>query len=434
MKRVAFHTLGCKVNQYETEAMEELFEQAGYQIVNFNEVAEVYVINTCTVTNIADKKSRQMLSKAKNKNKDAIIVAVGCYAQIAKEKLMNDNNIDLVIGNTNKNKVVLLVEEYFQIGDKISIVEDIDKTKEYERIWISKVNDKTRAYIKIQDGCNQFCSYCIIPYTRGRVRSREMSDILKEVNTLAIRGYHEVVLTGIHIASYGKDLENTTLIELLTELNKINGIYRIRLGSLEPNLITKEFIDQLVKLDKVCPHFHLSLQSGCDDTLKRMNRKYSTSQFFSKVNIIRQAYKNPSLTTDIIVGFPGETEEEFNTTMHFINKIKFSNIHVFKYSAREGTPAAKRSDQIDPKLKNERSHKLINIQSKIREKFLSDFVNKEVLVLFEEETEIEGNNYYFGYTDNYIKVKVKSNIDLQNKQMITKITDMDKELLIGNIM
>jgi threonylcarbamoyladenosine tRNA methylthiotransferase MtaB len=375
-----------------------------------------------------------MLSKAKNKNKDAIIVAVGCYAQIAKEKLMNDNNIDLVIGNTNKNKVVLLVEEYFQIGDKISIVEDIDKTKEYERIWISKVNDKTRAYIKIQDGCNQFCSYCIIPYTRGRVRSREMSDILKEVNTLAIRGYHEVVLTGIHIASYGKDLENTTLIELLTELNKINGIYRIRLGSLEPNLITKEFIDQLVKLDKVCPHFHLSLQSGCDDTLKRMNRKYSTSQFFSKVNIIRQAYKNPSLTTDIIVGFPGETEEEFNTTMHFINKIKFSNIHVFKYSAREGTPAAKRSDQIDPKLKNERSHKLINIQSKIREKFLSDFVNKEVLVLFEEETEIEGNNYYFGYTDNYIKVKVKSNIDLQNKQMITKITDMDKELLIGNIM
>ncbi|QUH31009.1 tRNA (N(6)-L-threonylcarbamoyladenosine(37)-C(2))-methylthiotransferase MtaB [Vallitalea guaymasensis] len=433
MKKVAFHTLGCKVNQYETEAMEELFEKSGYQIVDFREIADIYVVNTCTVTNVADKKSRQMLSKAKHNNEGAIIVAVGCYAQIAKDKLIKDNNIDLVIGSNNKNKIVDLVEEYIHEGNKINVVEDIGKTTEYEDILITKVNDKTRAYIKIQDGCNQFCSYCIIPYTRGRIRSREMSSVIKEVNTLASNGYHEIVLTGIHIASYGKDLTNTSLIELLMRLNEIDGILRIRLGSLEPNLITEEFISQLSKLNKVCPHFHLSLQSGCDATLKRMNRKYTTEIFNNKVEIIRKAYENPSITTDIIVGFPGETDEEFDSTLDFVRKIRFSGIHVFKYSMREGTPAAARDDQIDPRVKTERSHTLTNVQSKIREEFLNSFINKEVEVLFEEESMIDEKKCYYGFTDNYIKVKVFSDNNIRNLQLSTKIIKIQNDNLVGSI-
>ncbi|WP_113671279.1 tRNA (N(6)-L-threonylcarbamoyladenosine(37)-C(2))-methylthiotransferase MtaB [Vallitalea guaymasensis] len=433
MKKVAFHTLGCKVNQYETEAMEELFEKSGYQIVDFREIADIYVVNTCTVTNVADKKSRQMLSKAKHNNEGAIIVAVGCYAQIAKDKLIKDNNIDLVIGSNNKNKIVDLVEEYIHEGNKINVVEDIGKTTEYEDILITKVNDKTRAYIKIQDGCNQFCSYCIIPYTRGRIRSREMSSVIKEVNTLASNGYHEIVLTGIHIASYGKDLTNTSLIELLMRLNEIDGILRIRLGSLEPNLITEEFISQLSKLNKVCPHFHLSLQSGCDATLKRMNRKYTTETFYNKVEIIRKAYENPSITTDIIVGFPGETDEEFDCTLDFVRKIRFSGIHVFKYSMREGTPAAARDDQIDPRVKTERSHTLTNVQSKIREEFLNSFINKEVEVLFEEESMIDEKKCYYGFTDNYIKVKVFSDNNIRNLQLSTKIIKIQNDNLVGSI-
>lgn len=433
MKKVAFHTLGCKVNQYETEAMEELFEKSGYQIVDFREIADIYVVNTCTVTNVADKKSRQMLSKAKHNNEGAIIVAVGCYAQIAKDKLIKDNNIDLVIGSNNKNKIVDLVEEYIHEGNKINVVEDIGKTTEYEDILITKVNDKTRAYIKIQDGCNQFCSYCIIPYTRGRIRSREMSSVIKEVNTLASNGYHEIVLTGIHIASYGKDLTNTSLIELLMRLNEIDGILRIRLGSLEPNLITEEFISQLSKLNKVCPHFHLSLQSGCDATLKRMNRKYTTETFNNKVEIIRNAYENPSITTDIIVGFPGETDEEFDSTLDFVRKIRFSGIHVFKYSMREGTKAAARDDQIDPRVKTERSHTLTNVQSKIREEFLNSFINKEVEVLFEEESIIDEKKCYYGFTDNYIKVKVFSDNNIRNLQLSTKIIKIQNDNLVGSI-
>ncbi|WP_273319486.1 tRNA (N(6)-L-threonylcarbamoyladenosine(37)-C(2))-methylthiotransferase MtaB [Vallitalea guaymasensis] len=433
MKKVAFHTLGCKVNQYETEAMEELFEKSGYQIVDFRDIADIYVVNTCTVTNVADKKSRQMLSKAKHNNEGAIIVAVGCYAQIAKDKLIKDNNIDLVIGSNNKNKIVDLVEEYIHEGNKINVVEDIGKTTEYEDILITKVNDKTRAYIKIQDGCNQFCSYCIIPYTRGRIRSREMSSVIKEVNTLASNGYHEIVLTGIHIASYGKDLTNTSLIELLMRLNEIDGILRIRLGSLEPNLITEDFISQLAKLNKVCPHFHLSLQSGCDATLKRMNRKYTTETFYNKVEIIRKAYENPSITTDIIVGFPGETDEEFDSTLDFVRKIRFSGIHVFKYSMREGTPAAARDDQIDPRVKTERSHTLTNVQSKIREEFLNSFINKEVEVLFEEESMIDEKKCYYGFTDNYIKVKVFSDNNIRNLQLSTKIIKIQNDNLVGSI-
>ena len=432
-KTVSTHTLGCKVNQYETEAMEELFEKAGYEIVNFRDKADIYVINTCTVTNVADKKSRQMLSKAEHTNEDAIIVAVGCYAQIAKDKLENDENIDLVIGNNNKNKIVELVEEYVSEGEKLNVVEDISKTVKYEQISISKVNEKTRAYIKIQDGCNQFCSYCIIPYTRGRIRSREIASIIEEVNILATKGYHEIVLTGIHIASYGKDLVDTSLTDLLTKLNDIKGILRIRLGSIEPNLMTKEFVEHISKLDKICPHFHLSLQSGCDATLKRMNRKYTTDQFLDKVKIIRNAYDNPSITTDIIVGFPGETEEEFNNTLQFIRKIRFSDIHVFKYSMREGTPAAARKDQVDPRIKTERSHILTNEQEKIRNEFLENLVDQECLVLFEEETIIDGKKYYSGFTRNYIKVKAESNNNLQNKELKTIIKSIDKNYLVGQI-
>ncbi|GMQ56803.1 tRNA (N(6)-L-threonylcarbamoyladenosine(37)-C(2))-methylthiotransferase MtaB [Vallitalea sediminicola] len=432
-KLVSTHTLGCKVNQYETEAMEELFEKAGYEIVNFRDIADIYVVNTCTVTNVADKKSRQMLSKAKHNNEGAIIIAVGCYAQIAKDKLIKDNNIDLVIGSNNKNKIVSLVEEYMHKGNKINVVEDIGKTTEYEDILITKVNDKTRAYIKIQDGCNQFCSYCIIPYTRGRIRSREIPSIIKEVNTLASKGYHEIVLTGIHLASYGKDLDNTSLVDLLVILNDIDGILRIRLGSLEPTLITDDFISEISKLNKICPHFHLSLQSGCDATLKRMNRKYTTEDFNKNVEIIRNTYDNPSITTDIIVGFPGETDEEFNNTLDFVRKISFSGIHVFKYSMRKGTKAAERNDQIDPRIKTERSHILTNVQSKIREKFFKGFINKEVEVLYEEEYIMDGKKCYHGFTDNYIKVKVFSDNNIQNKQLSTKIIKIEDENLVGSI-
>lgn len=430
MKKVAFHTLGCKVNQYETEAMEEMFEEAGYKLVEFNKPADIYIVNTCTVTNIADKKSRQMLSRARKNNEKAIIIAVGCYAQMAKEKLLNDNNIDIVIGSNNKNKVVELVEKYIHDGTKMNIVDDIGKTTEYENIWITKVNDKTRAYIKIQDGCNQFCSYCIIPYTRGRIRSREATDIIQEVKNLAIKGYHEIVLTGIHIASYGKDLVDTTLIDLLTELNKIEGIYRIRLGSLEPNLITEQFINDLSKLNKICPHFHLSLQSGCDTVLKRMNRKYTTDEFYDKVNIIRKTYIFASITTDIIVGFPGETDEEFMQTISFINKIKFSNIHVFKYSQRDGTKAAIMSNQINPTIKSNRSNILVKDKNKMQHNFLQHFIEKEVEVLFEEDTIIDGKRYLFGFTDNYIRVKINSNKDLKNKIINTKVLSVEKGILI----
>ncbi|GKX31155.1 tRNA (N(6)-L-threonylcarbamoyladenosine(37)-C(2))-methylthiotransferase MtaB [Vallitalea longa] len=432
-KTVSTHTLGCKVNQYETEAMEELFEKAGYEIVDFKDKADIYVVNTCTVTNVADKKSRQMLSKAEHTNENAIIVAVGCYAQIAKDKLENDKNIDLVIGSNNKNRIVELVEEYINEGNKINVVEDIGKTTRYENIFISKVNEKTRAYIKIQDGCNQFCSYCIIPYTRGRIRSREMSSVVDEVNTLARKGYHEIVLTGIHIASYGKDMANTSLIDLLIKLNTIKGILRIRLGSLEPNLITDEFVKQISALKKICPHFHLSLQSGCDETLKRMNRKYTTDQFFEKVNIIRKAYDNPSITTDIIVGFPGETDKEFNDTMDFVKKIGFSGIHVFKYSMRKGTPAAARKDQINPKIKTERSHILSSEEKRIRNDFLQKFINKDVVVLFEEETIIDGKKCYFGFTENYIKVKVINDNNIQNQQLKATIVKIENDYLVGSI-
>ena len=375
-KTVAFCTLGCKVNQYETDAMRGSFEAEGYEVKEFSQEASVYVINTCTVTNMADRKSRQMMHRAKKKNPDGIIVAVGCYVQAAKEQLEEDTLIDLVIGNNMKSQVVQIVEQYIQDNrhteDRDAYVADIAHSHEYETMHIEMVSEHTRAYIKIQDGCNQFCSYCIIPYARGRVRSRKMEDILQEVRNLTANGYKEIVLTGIHISSYGLDFEhtadeqedygpfkNSALIDLIEALSGIEGLERIRLGSLEPRIITENFVRRLCKVPQICPHFHLSLQSGCDETLKRMNRHYTTALYLEKCGILRQYFDRPALTTDVIVGFPGETEEEFAQTERFLETVHFSDMHIFKYSKRRGTKAADMPNQIDPQIQSVRSEKLI---------------------------------------------------------------------------
>lgn len=432
MRKVAFHTLGCKVNQYETEAMEELFEKANYNIVSFSEVADIYIVNTCTVTNIADKKSRQMLSKAKKMNEDAIIVAVGCYAQIAEKKLKENNNIDIIIGNTKKNEVVNIVENYINDSTLKNEIINISDSIEYEELWISKINEKTRVYIKIQDGCNRFCSYCIIPYTRGRVRSRLKESIIKEVQNVVNNGYKEIVLTGIHLASY--KAPNYDLIDLIEDLNTINGLERIRLGSLEPNIITDEFVNRLKNTEKICPHFHLSLQSGSDSILNRMNRKYNTSVFFEKVTMLRETFHNPSITTDVIVGFPGETDEEFIETMEFIRKVAFSDIHIFKYSKREGTKAASMKSQINSKIKNERSKLLEEVNKANRMQYMNIFLNKEVEILFEEVITIQDSEYYLGHSKNYLKVVVpKSKEDYINKIFNVKINKILNEYLVGSI-
>ncbi len=386
-KTVAFCTLGCKVNQYETDAMRGSFEAEGYEVKEFSQEASVYVINTCTVTNMADRKSRQMMHRAKKKNPDGIIVAVGCYVQAAKEQLEEDTLIDLVIGNNMKSQVVQIVEQYIQDNrhteDRDAYVADIAHSHEYETMHIETVSEHTRAYIKIQDGCNQFCSYCIIPYARGRVRSRKMEDILQEVRNLTANGYKEIVLTGIHISSYGLDFEhtadeqedygpfkNSALIDLIEVLSGIEGLERIRLGSLEPRIITENFVRRLCKVPQICPHFHLSLQSGCDETLKRMNRHYTTALYLEKCGILRQYFDRPALTTDVIVGFPGETEEEFAQTERFLETVHFSDMHIFKYSKRRGTKAADMPNQIDPQIQSVRSEKLIALGERMKDDFL----------------------------------------------------------------
>ena len=416
MKNISFYTLGCKVNQYETNAMMQKFQEAGYKIVDINDnISDICVINTCTVTNMSDRKSRQMLRKIKEKNHNAIIIATGCYAQVAKKQLEEMPEVDIVIGNDEKNDIVHFLEEYMQKQQKIVEVQDISKQKEFIDMGQITYTEKTRAVIKVQDGCNQFCSYCLIPYARGRVRSRKPESILKEIEQIAKKGIKEVVITGIHIASYGKDFEKEyKLIDLLEDINKIDGILRIRLGSLEPTIITEDFMKRLIKLDKICHHFHLSLQSGCDETLKRMNRKYSTSQFKEIVNRIRRYYSDVMLTTDIIVGFPGETEEEFEKTYQFLKEINFYKMHVFPYSAREGTRAAKMENQVDNKIKEYRSKKLIEMSNQNQKEYNEQYVGKEVEVLFEEK-EIENDIYYYkGHTQNYILVKYKTNENLEN--------------------
>ena len=409
MKTVAFCTLGCKVNQYETNAMMQKMIEAGYEVVDFETKADIYIINTCTVTNMADKKSRQMLRRVKEINPEAILVAVGCYAQVAKEKLEQIPEIDLILGINEKNDIVKYVEQ----ASKNTYVSDVLHQTEFLDFGDVTYTEKTRAVIKVQDGCNQFCSYCIIPYARGRIRSRRPESVIKEITDVAKEGIKEVVITGIHIASYGKDFNmepEYMLIDLLEEIQKVDGIQRIRLGSLEPTLITEEFVTRLKKLSKICDHFHLSLQSGCDETLKRMNRKYTTDQFRHVVKLLREAYPEVHLTTDVIVGFPGETEEEFNKTYEFLKEIKFYKMHVFKYSQRSGTVAAKMHNQIDGNIKEKRSNKLIELSDKNEEEYNKKYIGKEVKVLLEER---EGE-YLKGHTTNYMVVKMKTNENLEN--------------------
>ena len=433
-KKVAFLTLGCKVNSYETDAMELLFKEADYEIVKFNEKSDIYVVNTCSVTNMADRKSRQMLHKAKKNNPNAIVVAVGCYVQAAPEEVAKDETIDLIIGNNKKKDIVTIVEKYIEQHKKqqednynmenVIDINDTNGSVNYEDLEIQCTDENTRAYIKIQDGCNQFCSYCIIPYVRGRIRSRKLEDILQEVNTLARNGYKEVVLTGIHISSYGLDFEKEKsngfkyeyLLEVIEKIADIDGIKRIRLGSFEPRIITEEFISKLSKIDKVCPHFHLSLQSGCDETLKRMNRKYTTEQFIEGCNILRKYYDNPALTTDVIVGFAGETDEEFNKTFEFLTKVNFSQMHIFKYSIRKGTVAEKMPNQVPDSIKSERSKKLINMSENNHIKYLKSFENKEELVLIEEVVDINNAKYYIGHNERYIKIAIKEDVILENAE------------------
>ena len=434
--KVAFLTLGCKVNSYETEAMEQLFIKSGYEIVDFNTKSDVYIVNTCSVTNMADRKSRQMLHKAKKNNPNAVVVAVGCYVQAAPEEIIKDEAIDLIIGNNKKKDIVNIVEEH--IARTVIDINDTKGNIEYEELEIIKTQENTRAYIKIQDGCNQFCSYCIIPYVRGRIRSRKLDNIMQEVNSLASNGYKEVVLTGIHISSYGLDFQKEKvngfkyeyLLEVIENISRVNGIERIRLGSLEPRIITDEFISRLSKIEKVCPHFHLSLQSGCDETLKRMNRKYTTEQFMNSCNILRKYYDNPSLTTDVIVGFAGETQEEFDTTYDFLSKVKFSQMHVFKYSIRKGTVAEKLPNQVNDDMKNKRSKKLIEMSEKNHCEYMDLFKNSKQLVLFEEKTTINNKEYYIGHNERYVKVAVQSNKTLDNEIIsVNIIGQLTKDIL-----
>ena len=459
-KKVAFLTLGCKTNQYETNGMIQKFIEAGYEICDLNDNPDIYVVNTCTVTNIADRKSRQSLRRIKNKN-NTIIVAVGCYAQIAKEELQKMSEIDIVLGNKEKKDIVEYVEEYLKIvankkmkplvvvkntitnsdeqknnvkelSAKGTIVEvgDISKQEEFDEYGCVTYTERARTEIKIQDGCNNFCTYCAIPFARGRIRSRKKENVIKEVETLAKKGIKEIVLTGIHIASFGKDFEEDyKLIDLLEDLNKIDGIERIRLGSLEPTIITDEFVKRLLKLEKVCNHFHLSLQSGCDETLKRMNRKYTTEEFKQVTELLRKYLKDVNLTTDIIVGFPGETEEEFNITYKFLEDIAFYKMHVFKYSKRDGTVAAKMPNQVDGNIAEERSEKLIKLSEKNMKMYNEKYIGRVVEVLFEEKQ----GEYWIGHTRNYMVVKVKTDKDLENLIITTKVLKNQGEELIGKI-
>lgn len=411
MKKAAFHNLGCKVNAYETEAMQQILEENGYEIVPFEEGADIYIINTCTVTNIADRKSRQMLHKAKKMNPGAIVVAAGCYVQAAGEELKLDEAVDIVIGNNRKQDLADILEAYISSheshADADYYVTDISRTREYEGLSIGKTAEHTRAYIKVQDGCNQFCSYCIIPYARGRVRSRSLEDVLTEVRNLAASGYQEVVLTGIHLSSYGVDREDgIRLLELIEAVHEVEGIRRIRLGSLEPRIITEEFVRRISSLEKICPHFHLSLQSGCDATLKRMNRRYTAQEYYEKCQLLRKYFAHPALTTDVIVGFPGETEEEFEITRQFLEKVKFFETHIFKYSRRKGTRAAVMENQVPEEKKTARSHELLQLNEKNRKDYIGRLTGKQVEILFEDKAEVNGREYYTGHTREYVKVCV----------------------------
>ena len=408
--RVALHNLGCKVNAYEIEAMQQLLEEAGYEIVPFEPGADIYVINTCTVTNIADRKSRQMLHKAKKMNSEAIVVATGCYVQTGGDKLEKDEAIDLVLGNNQKINIVEALAEYAENkpGHGSHVIK-INQTKEYEDLSIDHTAEHVRAYIKVQDGCNQFCTYCIIPYARGRVRSRNIESVLKEVHSLAEKGYKEVVLTGVHLSSYGVDFpgeKKETLLSLIRAVHEIEGIQRIRLGSLEPGIVTREFAEGIAALPKVCPHFHLSLQSGCDETLERMNRRYRSGEYRERCELLREVYENPALTTDVIVGFPQESEEEFQKSYDFVDGIHFYETHIFKYSRRQGTKAAAMDGQLTEAEKARRSEKMIEMHHRHAKDYERSMLGKELEVLIEEEYTKDGQIWYLGHSREYIKTAV----------------------------
>lgn len=425
MKKAALHNLGCKVNAYETEAMQHLLEEAGYEIVPFTQKADVYVINTCSVTNMADRKSRQMLHKAKKNNPDSIVVAAGCYVQTSEKEVLNDLSVDIVIGNDRKHDLVRLLDEY-SLDSVNDTVDDINDGKhDFEELFIDQTKEHTRAFIKVQDGCNQFCSYCIIPYARGRVRSRRFENVIAEVERLAANGFKEVVLTGIHLSSYGVDFEEATgLLELIQAVNAVKGIERIRLGSLEPKIVTEHFASELSKLDKICPHFHLSLQSGCDATLKRMNRKYTTKEYERGCELLRKYFVHPAITTDVIVGFPGETDEEFEQTKAYLEHIHFYEMHIFKYSKRKGTRAAVMPDQIDEQVKAARSEKLIALGHDMSKEFRKFYIGKNEEVLFEEKAVIGDKEYFVGYTKEYVKVAKKTDENLENQIVSGRISGM----------
>ena len=430
MKKVALHNLGCKVNSYEIDVMQQMLQKKGYEIVDFEQKADIYIVNTCSVTSIADRKSRQMLHKAKKNNPESVVIAVGCYVQTGTETILKDEGIDLAIGNNKKKDLVEILEQYlYERGmhteDKTlhnTTIIDINHTKEYEEMTLEQTAEHTRAYIKIQDGCNQFCTYCIIPYARGRVRSRKKEDIIKEIEGLVERGYKEVVLTGIHISSYGTDFGKAALLDLVKSIQEIEGLSRIRLGSLEPRIVTEEFATELAKLSKVCPHFHLSLQSGSQATLKRMNRHYTPGEYLKGVEELRKAFQNPAITTDVIVGFPGETEEEFEETRQFLLNIKLFEMHIFKYSIRKGTIAAKMPDQVPDGMKAERSDVLLAMEEQLSREYREYYIGKEVSVLFEEEKEILGERYQIGHTCQYVKVAYKTEKNLSNQIVTGKVT------------
>ncbi|TCO80050.1 tRNA (N(6)-L-threonylcarbamoyladenosine(37)-C(2))-methylthiotransferase MtaB [Marinisporobacter balticus] len=432
MKKVTFYTLGCKVNQYETEAMGEVFEKAGYEMVDHEEHADVYVINTCTVTNLGDRKSRQFIRRAKRKNPKAIIAVVGCYSQTAPKEVASIEGVNIILGTNDRNKIVEYVEKAAE-SKMINAVDDIMKIHEFEEMTIGEIKGKTRAYLKIQEGCNQYCTYCIIPYARGPIRSRKIEDIVSEVKRLAKNHFKEIVLTGIHVASYGKDLKNTSLLDVIDAVHEVEGIERIRISSIEPTIMTEDFVKTLSNLKKVCPHFHLSLQSGCDETLKRMNRKYTTIEYKTIVERLRKYMPDASITTDIMVGFPGETEEEFEKTFEFVQEIGLSQIHVFKYSQRRGTPAAKYENQVPSKIKNRRSERLLTLANESLIKYHEKFIHTQRPVLFETESN-EMQGYYEGLTDNYIRTFVQSKEDVEGKILLVVLEKILEEAVVGKIL
>lgn len=433
MRKAALHNLGCKVNSYETEAMTQLLKKAGYEIVSFQDQADVYIINTCSVTNMADRKSRQMLHKAKKQNPNAVVVATGCYVQTATEKVAQDLSIDLVVGNNRKKDIVEILNEYYaekEAGEQVKeeYIIDINHTDEYEDLEISTVTEHTRAHLKIQDGCNNFCSYCIIPYARGRIRSRTMESIKAELERLSASGFKEIVLTGINLSCY--DDNGKKLIDVIEMADNVNGIERIRLGSLDPEVVTEDFVERLGKVKKICPHFHFSLQSGCDKTLKAMNRHYTSDEYYEKCQLIRKHIDNPAFTTDVIVGFPGETEEDYISSREFVKKVKFAELHVFKYSKRDGTVAAKMPNQIDEKIKTLRSEDLIKTGEELTKEFRQAKIGQDTTVLFEEKILLDNKEYWVGHTVDYIKIAVPEKENLEGQ--IRKVNV--KDFLINEIM